>query len=227
MKKPPPADNFFSALFVLSIAFFSFVFCACSDEPVKVSFTQAYLILDWENEEDFPVERLSVFLNLSTDVRRVDYFTVKNSEYTWNVESPIMFEAGDRQWIGSSSLSPPSALNAEPGIFPNGSYSVQCVDAAGRDSSSSFFLNYNMALLETKAGDVESILASAAKRISVYSESNELLYFDTQKDEWRDDKDIFANIKDSYYYRKSYVSGNLFCFMPKIYKDGEKPDGLE
>lgn len=227
MKKPPPADNFFSAFFILSLAFFAFAFCACSDEPVKIDYSQAFLLLDFQNEEDPPVDRMGVFLGLSTNVRRVDNISVRNSEFAWKIESPIMLETNDRQWIGSSSLEPPQGLNADDGFFPTGSYSIECIDAAGKDAYSNFTLSYNVALLSAKAGEVESIVSNASKRIAVYSESNELLYFDAPKEEWVDDKDVFKRVKNSHYFRRTLTSGNVICFMPKIYKDGEKPDGLE
>lgn len=152
---------------------------------------------------------------------------MRNSNYVWNVDSPILFLSGDRQWAGASRLEPPPAENGESGNFDFGAYSVECVDAAGKTDQGTFSIGFNRSLLEATADKVSEIIPTAALRVAVYSESNELLYYDAPKDDWDDDARVFKSVKSSSYFRRSYVYGNLICFMPKIYKDGEKPDELE
>ena len=202
-------------------------FCSCSDDPINFSYVQPYFVLDWEDAEALPKQRLSVFINFSSNVRRLDSFSVKNSNYLWNVEAPVLLQAGDRQWAGSVHLEPPVFLNGEAGSFSSGLYEVECVDAAGKSSTGNFSLGYNAALLESKAGDVEKILSGPMKRVAVYSESSELLYFDVEKPERLSDESVFKSVKNSSFLRRTLTAGNVICFMPKIYKDGEKSDGLE
>lgn len=227
MKKPPPATNFNFPLLLALFFSFALLFCACSEDPISFSYAQPYLVFDWENEEDPPKQRLGVFMSFSSNVRRLESFSVRNSNFTWNVEAPIMFLAGERQWAGSVHLEPPAALNGEAGLFSNGPYSVECVDAAGKSSQGSFSLGYNSALTEAKAAEAEGLLKAPIKKVAVYSESSELLYFDVEKPDWIDDKDIFRKVKNSSYFRRTLTAGNVVCFMPKIFKDGDKSDGLE
>ncbi|MBR5966945.1 MAG: hypothetical protein IK015_12600 [Treponema sp.] len=233
MNKPPPAANFKPSLFVLLAAFFAVSLYSCSEDPVAAASVQAHLILDWEDDQSLPVERLSVFIETSSNVRRVESFLVKSGDYTWNVDSPIAFQSGDRQWVGWPHLEPPPGA-ARP-LFPLGNYQVECVDAAGKKDTATFSIVINAALLDAQAVQVENLISAPQKRIAVYSDSNELLYFDTAKNNWIGDTAIFSSVKDSSYYRTSIAAGSALCFLPKKFKeakeqetkDGEQSDGLE
>lgn len=220
-------------------AAFALNFFSCSDDPVDTAAVQAHLILDWEDEQSLPVERLSVFVEVSSNVRRVESFSVKNGDYTWNVDSPIVFQSGDRQWVGWPHLEPPP--NAARPLFPLGSYSVECVDAAGKKDTGLFSIVINAALLDANASQVDGLITAPQRRVAVYSESNELLYFDTARNNWLSDEAIFSGVKDSSYYRNTIASGSAICFLPKKMKEqpketetietenneGEQSDGLE
>ena len=230
MKKPPPADNRIFSLFLLLPALFAFCFCSCSDDAVDVTTVSANLILDWQDERSLPEERLSVFVEVSSNARRVESFSVKSGDYTWNVESPILFQDQNRQWAGWPHLSPPPGSDGERGLFPLGEYLVECVDAAGKKDTATFSIVINAALLDSDPRQAESILYYVTKKVAVYSESNELLYFDAAKNNWFDDAAIFAGVNDSAFYRNTLSSGSALCLMPKIFKeskDGKKSDGLE
>ncbi len=192
-----------------------------------MAYTQASLVLDWQDNENPPLSRLSVFVNLSSNARRLESIQVRKGDFTWNIDSPILFESAERQWAGSPRLQPPAGRNGSPGVFEEGLYTVECVDASGEKAAGTFTLSYNAALLNAKAGEVEGILRSPQKRFALYSDSNELLYYDAAKDNWRDDEAIFKGVKDSSFYRSALSAGSAVCFMPKIFKDGEKTDGLE
>ena len=233
MKKPPPADNCKHSLFILLAAFCAFSFFSCSDDPVDAAAVQANLILDWEDDQSLPVERLSVFVETSSNVRRFESFSVKTGDYTWNVDSPIAFQSGDRQWAGWPHLEP--APNMERPIFPLDNYQVECVDAAGKKDTATFSIVMNAALLDARVEEIEGLLLSPQKRVAVYSASDELLYFDAKKSNWIGDEAIFGAVQDSSYFRDVIMSGSALCFMPKVFKeaddkeakDGEQSDGLE
>ena len=168
---------------------------------------------------------------------------MKTGDYTWNVDSPIVFQSGDRQWAGWPHLEPPP--NLEKPLFPLDNYQVECVDAAGKKDTASFSIVMNAALLDANVEQIEGLILSPQKRVAVYSASNELLYFDVRKNNWIGDDTIFNSVKDSSYYRVVIMSGNTLCFLPKIFKeaneneakemeeintkneDGEQPDGLD
>lgn len=185
------------------------------------------LILDWQDDESLPVQRLCVFAELSSNARRLESLIVKRDGYVWNIDSPILIQSGDRQWAGSPHLEPPVGLNGAAGSFAPGDYFVECVDAAGEKAQGSFFVAYDKSLLDSFAKDLPQKIPAVKERLAVYSESNELLYFDERKESWFDDEAVFNGVKNSSYYRKTRMTGNLLCFEPKIFKDGEKPDEHE
>ena len=124
-------------------------------------------------------------------------------------------------------MEPPIKPNGEAGVFESGSYSVECMDAAGEKASANFMISYNAALLEAKPAEVEGIIPAAYKRLAVYSDSNELLYFDAPKENWFEAEAVFKGVKNSCFYREVLSAGTVVCLMPKIYKDGEKSDESE
>lgn len=235
MNKPPPATNCsFPLAFFLAAAFvFPFFFCSCSDDPVATAAVQSHLILDWEDEQSLPVERLSVFIETSSNVRRIESFSVKSGDFTWNVDSPIVFQAGNGQWVGWPHLEPPNIAQNKRAAFPLGNYEVECVDAAGKKDKAVFAIMINAALLDATSDKVEGLVPAPQKRVAVYSDGNELLYFDAAKNNWLSDAAIFSGVKDSAYYRNAVSAGSALCFMPKVYKEkkekenGEQSDGLE
>lgn len=227
MKEPPPATNCkFS--FAAFLAFFCvLVLFSCSEDRVNILSLNSNLILDWQDDESLPEQRLCVFAELSSNARRLESLIVKRDGYVWNIDSPILIQSGDRQWAGSPHLEPPVGLNGAAGSFAPGDYFVECVDAAGEKAQGSFFVAYDKSLLDSFAKDLPQKIPAAKERLAVYSESNELLYFDERKESWFDDEAVFKGVKNSSYYRKTRMTGNLLCFEPKIFKDGEKPDELE
>ena len=202
-------------------------FCACAEDPVNISYTQAYLVFDWQDEENPPEQRLCVFEELSSNVRRLESISVRRGSFVWNVDAPILLQTGERQWAGGARLEPPLADNGETGIFEQGEYFVECLDSAGEKADSTFSIVYNAALLEAKSGEVGEIVKSAQKKLAVYSETNELLYFDAPRENWFDAEAVFKAVKNSSFYRETFSTGSVICFMPKILKDGDKSDGLE
>ena len=227
MKEPPPAKNFIFPLALFFLAFFSAVLCSCSEDPVDLAFVQYNLILDWNEADKAPEARLSVFAEMNSNVRRLESISVQKDGYFWTIDSPLALQGNGKQWAGSSHLEPPPKEEGAGGAFPQGQYFVECVDAAGKKADGSFNLSYNADLLAASADRALNLFPSVQKRVAVYSDANELLYFDTRKDNWIDDDSVFKGVKNSSFFRESFLIGNILCLMPKIYKNGEKSDGLD
>ncbi len=228
MSKPPPDCKIFISLFsVLLLNSFALVISACSEDPVNVSAVNASVVFDWQDNETLPSQRLSVFVETVSNVRRVESLLVKNTDYSWNIESPLMVRDGQRQWAGYMHLEPPPAGDDGLGKFPQGLYSLECIDAAGHKSGQTFTVHYNYDLLKTYAVQAEEKISEMNKKIAVYSEQDELLFFDKPSDRWLDDAAVFKNVRHSFYMRKAYIGGGVICLLPKIYKEGANPDGID
>ncbi|MBD5433914.1 MAG: hypothetical protein HDR35_06445 [Treponema sp.] len=215
MEKPPPEKfNFIS----LSIFFFCIALFSCAEDKIDAPEAQANIVFDFEDEKN-PAQRLSVFVAVVSNVRRVENVSASHGEYFWKIENPVLFQSREKSWAGHMHLSPPPNLEK----FPRGEYSFECVDAAGNSAQGNFFVDYD----ENLFGEFLSENFSGGKwseRIAVYSEIGELLHFDENKKNQSDEK-IFHEIKDSKFLRHIYQSQNVICLGPKIFKEGVDENG--
>lgn len=215
MEKPPPENfNFISIVFLL----FCFALFSCAEDKVNASESQANIVFDFEDEKN-PVQRMSVFLAVSSNVRRVENISVKCGEYFWKIENPILFQSRENSWAGYMHLSPPSNLAK----FPRGEYSFECVDAAGNSAQGIFFVEYDENSL--KEFSYEKFSGGRWKeRLAAYSETGDLLYFDEIKKNQRDEA-ILKNVRDSHFLRHIYQARNVICLGPKVFKGGVDKNG--
>lgn len=217
MEEPPPNKICF-----LAILFIAICFCvSCTEDKVAIVYAKPNIVLDFA-ETGIPLQRLSVFVQITSNVRRLDYIVVKSGEYTWTIEEPFIFEYEEKSWAGYMHLEPPSNL----GKFPKGKYSFEVVDAIGGKAEGSFSVSYDDELIDK---EFSAKIFSARKwkeRVAVYSEQSELLYFDAPKEDWKNDKQVFSFVKDSDFLRCVFEIGMQICFAPKIYKDGGSKNEL-
>ena len=215
MEKPPPEKfNFLSLPFLA----FCFLFVSCAENNVDAPEAQANIVFDFEDEKN-PAQRLSVFVSVFSNVRRVENISVKHGEYFWKIENPILFQSQENSWAGYMHLSLPSNLEK----FPRGEYFFACVDAAGNSAQGNFLIDYEEDLL----GEFSSEKFSGGKwseRIALYSEIGELLHFSKNEKNYGDEK-FFHDIKDSHFLRHVYQARNVICLGPKIFKGGVDENG--
>lgn len=212
MNEPPPNKLF---LFLLPL-----LFCACSDDALDLARINSSLVLDFADSESLPSQRLSVWAEVSSNVRRVESILVQNGEYSWRIDEPLLISEGQRQWAGYMRLEPSPLENS----FVPGSYSVKITDAAGNTADGSFRLSYDMELSEKNAAFASEKLSAAVSRVAVYSESGDLLYFAKGEPSWYTDSDIFRAYKDADFFRRVISGGGVVCLLPKTYRDGDKSD---
>ena len=217
MDKPPPCKIQF-----LSILFWAFVFASCAEDSIAIATADAKIVFDFEDEKN-PAQRLSVFVNPSSNVRRIENIDVKFSDenelYFWKIENPILIQSGKESWAGYSHLE----ASANFKNFPKGNYDFECVDAAGNSAQGNFLIDYDEDLL----GGFSSEKFSGEKwseRIALYSEIGELLHFSKNEKNYGDEK-FFHDIKDSHFLRHVYQARNVICLGPKIFKGGVDENG--
>lgn len=215
MEKPPPEKfNFISLSFLL----FCFALVSCAEDKVDAVEAQADIVFDFEDEKN-PAQRLSVFVAVFSNVRRVESVSVRHGDYLWNIENPILFQSGENSWAGYMHLSPPSNL----GKFPRGEYSFECVDAAGNSAQGIFFVEYDENSLDRFSPET-FFGGEWNERIALYSEIGELLHFDANEKK-QSDETLFFAVKDSCFLRHVYQARNVICLGPKIFKEGVGENG--
>lgn len=208
-KKPLVKFAFTGLLFSLILSF-----SACSEsEPDVVSVTSS-IVFDYADSENPPEQRLAVFFQVSSAVQRTEAFDVthEDSGYSWHVSKPGIFTGMNRSYAYSASLNPPAG-----GEIPLGLYSVIYTDAAGKEDSLTFTLNYKKELLSAKSGNCREYLTSPSENISIFSDSGELLFMGKAKSSWKSNEDILKDYKLAETKRICYVNpGNsIICMMPE------------
>lgn len=217
MDKPPPYKiHFFSILFSV------LVFASCTEDSIAIVSSDAKIVFDFEDEGN-PVQRLSVFVKPSSNVRRIESIDVKFSDgkemYSWKIENPILFQSGKESWAGYPHLEASANLKK----FPKGSYDFECVDAAGNSEQGIFFVDYDENLL----GEFSSENFSGEKwseQVALYSGIGELLVLSKNEKKYGDEK-FFQDIKDSNFLRHIYQARNVICLGPKVFKGGVDENG--
>ena len=217
MDKPPPCKiHFFSILFSV------LVFASCTEDSIAIVSSDAKIVFDFEDEGN-PVQRLSVFVKPSSNVRRIESIDVKFSDgkemYSWKIENPILFQSGKESWAGYPHLEASANLKK----FPKGSYDFECVDAAGNSEQGIFFVDYDENLLDEFSS--ENFLGEKwSEQVALYSGIGELLVLSKNEKKYGDEK-FFQDIKDSNFLRHIYQARNVICLGPKVFKGGVDENG--
>ena len=217
MDKPPPCKiHFFSILFSV------LVFASCTEDSIAIVSSDAKIVFDFEDEGN-PVQRLSVFVKPSSNVRRIESIDVKFSDgkemYSWKIENPILFQSGKESWAGYPHLEASANLKK----FPKGSYDFECVDAAGNSEQGIFFVDYDENLLGGFSS--ENFLGEKwSEQVALYSGIGELLVLSKNEKKYGDEK-FFQDIKDSNFLRHIYQARNVICLGPKVFKEGVDENG--
>ena len=217
MDKPPPCKiHFFSILFSV------LVFASCTEDSIAIVSSDAKIVFDFEDEGN-PMQRLSVFVKPSSNVRRIESIDVKFSDgkemYSWKIENPILFQSGKESWAGYPHLEASANLKK----FPKGSYDFECVDAAGNSEQGIFFVDYDENLLGEFSS--ENFLGEKwSEQVALYSGIGELLVLSKNEKKYGDEK-FFQDIKDSNFLRHIYQARNVICLGPKVFKGGVDENG--
>lgn len=192
---------------------------SCENSVPEVVSVNALLVCDYQDEDNVPSFRLSVFAESSSDVRRAASLKITNKEngYEWRIDNPVIVSGNNREWVGHTFI-----------VYPNrsrikmGTYDVTYTDAAGKTKDTSFSLSYPEEIFSAKAKDVSSLLGENKKEyVAIFSGDGTLIYYDSRKRDWTADDNIFSANEDASFFRVCYVDGqnNLLCMMPPVLRD--------
>lgn len=216
MKESFPPEKKISLLFLVASLFVFFVSCTDS-EPKMISGT-SYVIFDFKDTESLPSQRLSVFVEASSDVRRVSRILVssRESSYEWNCENPLVFSEDKRKWTGYTDFASPENVP-----LPQGIYDVRYFDAEERISDVIVTVMYDKDILSMTSGEAATDLSGKFnEKIAVYDRNRTLIFFDGRKDSWKSDEDVFSSLEDAESLRRVLVlfSENSICLLPPVFR---------
>lgn len=208
-------------VYFLFCLLFSFIF-SCADTDPEIVNVQGYLIFDYQSQDEKPLVKLAAFVETSSDVHRVESINLKclENNYSWQCSDPLIFANENCQWAGYTDFYLPVDEN-----FKNGSYLLEYADAQEKTVSSSFSLSYPEENLKKQLKEItDDIKSSSIEEICVYDSAGTVLFYGLRRPSWKEDANIFSSIKNSSYFRISYVSNNdaTIYILPAVYKNAKK-----
>ncbi|MBQ0162335.1 MAG: hypothetical protein KBS84_04125 [Treponema sp.] len=240
MDKPP--SNYFSlfsrflkslsgiCLTVISV----FIFFSCSNTAPEISKVNAKVVYDFENEKDKPVQKLSLFLEMKSEVRRIEQINVyhKDTGYRWVITNPAIFETGSNQFAGYSNCQIAGFLND----IPKGEYQVCYLDSQGRETYTQFEITKN----ENSISNLSKLkqylgLENVQVWLACYDEDSKLLSYSNPDADfeinpasitYNGDK-IFTKYKKAVYFRLMFEKDDKIYITPKVYKDSKTEEKVK
>lgn len=197
-------------IFVISSLISSILF-SCADSTPHIYAKYASLIYEFENEEDNPKIRLSVFVSPSTEIQRAKTLEVQNTEskYLWKIDEPEIIENGASNYFGYSAITCPEGME-----FPEGMYEIRYIDLADRTSKDFFSINKlpTMVFSEEKKINAQMVRdrkigkECSQRRIILFDGLYRELYFGSYSSMLDTDKQIVELFPDAEYKQFYYCT---------------------
>lgn len=189
---------------------------SCSNEMPSADYVKASVIVEYADENSLPEGRFSVFAGLSSDSRYARSISVVHEEsgLEWNCIEPFLFTSNDsRKWIGCTRFSLPEGF-----AVPEGNYTLVYEDKGENESKLFFDLSPSDEYMSYKAGEYPKVLKNYSKRITLYSNSGELLYYGERKSSWKKNQDIFVDYSNACMSRDCYLveGGRVLIILPPV-----------
>lgn len=229
MDKPPSiffslishSRKYLGGIFFATI--FSIIIFSCSNTAPVVSNINAKVVYDYDNAKDKPVQKLSICLEMDSEVRRIEQINIYHKEtgYRWIIKNPVIFETNEMQYAGYSNCQIAGVLND----IPDGEYQVCYYDAQGRET----FTNFNISKNEKDISNLTKLkrqITDLKVYIAIYDEDSKVLFYSVPDAEFEVDKinqtfnseKIFKSNKKAAYFRLFYETEDRVYIMPKVYK---------
>ncbi len=213
-------------LTVIFITLVTVSLASCADESIRASDIGVNIVFDYESYDSLPRQRLSAYVKVDSDVKRIKTITVSNSTYPleWKVNSPRLVSNNPKA-IGTEPRSKNDAkyyagysnFTVEKGMsFPTGSYKFTCTDYDDKTFDFNFYVSYPSYLSNARASEYPSVFTSGYSVFYAIYADGILVYYGEKNPDW----DNPAKLKDYYENATSYrvcykLNGNVVCMMPE------------
>jgi len=204
----------------ISLILIIFGFVSCSDTSPILNDVGVFIIFDYKDYESNPIQRLSAYVEVESEVKRVDKLTISYvpTGMEWTTNNPRVLSTIPKArgpvtyYAGYSNFSVPDGLS-----FPSGSYKFRYTDYNEKQTELGFYLSYPSYLLDSKAKDIPSIINVRSTEYYAVYDDDVLLYYGERLNEWDNPSKILNNYNSAKYYRLCYrFNGNVICMLPAI-----------
>ena len=209
--------SFFQKHKILLALFFvsSLFFFACSNNVPQIQNARFSVVFDYENYEDFPTARLSVFVEATSSVRRFDTIkiTCDQNEYLWEATDLIFAADENNTYCGITNIVMPAKEQ-----IPSGEYTIVFHQSDDEEKEIKRTLSYDKTLYETKANDVPDLMRRlyGTKMLTIYDDTKKVIYYGPRTTELMDARGIWNNYREAAEFQESWVNqnGTVICNMP-------------
>ena len=207
--------NFFQKHFIL----FSVIICAfcisCSNNAPQIQNARMAVVFDYNNKEDLPLARLSIFVEATSNPRRFETVTVSSdqNELVWEATDLVLAADETNTYCGVTNLVMPANEK-----IPSGEYTIVFTQSDEEKKEIKKTVNYDKSLYEAKAGDVPDIMKKyyGTRMITIYDNEKNVLYYGPRSAELNDARGIWNNYRDAAEFQESWVNqnGTVICNLP-------------
>lgn len=201
----------FRSLFLI----FPLFLLSCSQNLPDVARIDYSVIFDFQDDENLPNARLSVFVESYSDVRRVEKITITSTknQFCWQINNPDLIENKGTQWCGNANLKMPNK-----DFFPLGIYKVQYENSDENSDNDKFTLNYDTKIYNQKATEIPDFLRgkNAKNKIIIYDMEKTIIYFGERKKEMKDVRGIWNQFSNAAFYQDVWTlpRNTVICVLP-------------
>ena len=173
------------------------------------------VVFDYNNKEDLPLARLSIFVEATSNPRRFETVTVSSdqNELVWEATDLVLAADETNTYCGVTNLVMPANEK-----IPSGEYTIVFTQSDEEKKEIKKTVNYDKSLYEAKAGDVPDIMKKyyGTRMITIYDNEKNVLYYGPRSAELNDARGIWNNYRDAAEFQESWVNqnGTVICNLP-------------
>ena len=206
---------FFHKQITFLILFLSIFFFSCSNNAPQVQNARFSVVFDYDNYEELPQARLSIFVEATSNPRRFDTIkvTCNQNEYVWEAKDLVFAADETNTYCGITNLVMP--VNQK---IPSGEYTIIFHQSDEEEKEIKRTLTYDKSLYEAKANDVSSIMRKyyGNRMLTVFDEEKKVLYYGPRSSELNDARGIWNVYPQAAEFQESWVNqnGTVICNLP-------------
>ncbi|MCQ2573717.1 MAG: hypothetical protein MJ182_07465 [Treponema sp.] len=198
---------------------FFILFFSCSQNLPELNSVSGTAVFEYENGNELPDFRLGVYIDVSSDVHRVEKIRLVclENDFQWECVNPVKVESGKKKYAGYSDFVMP-----EKDIFPMGKYMVWYTDANGNEENSILNLAFSQEIYEKTASEASEYLKNhnGTENWAVFDENSVLIFYG-EREFTLGVEDLWYRFPTADFVRTVWTrsNGREICILPAVYKN--------
>lgn len=194
------------------------MFLSCSQVEPKIEYAKPVVVFEYSNTNRLPQQRLSVFVESKSDVRRISKIKVISNEtkLEWISTDLQKIDISERMYVGNSNFVVPNNMS-----IPSGNYTFIYSNEDQKETSIDFTLDYDKKLKDITLSQIDeyALENKYIKNIVIYDSDLVCIFYGLEPESMKNKKDIIKQYKNAVYYKTVWVNSNntVFCILPVRY----------